>query len=303
MRLSTSTNGVFYQRRNRYENFVPVEQCMEECAAAGFHVMDINCCDNADPGMPLDRDDWEQWVSRIARRAEQLGIRFSQSHNPIYNFCHPEKVDRFYWAEEMTRRSILCAGMLHVNWIVVHAGTSFQNGKIDEKETIQKNLDYYGKMTEFAVQSGCQGIAVENMASSPDHSQLCESTQGLIDLVDRFHSEHVGICWDFGHAHLTREDQVESLRSIGKRLKATHVADNSGKKDDHTLPMLGTVPWERIMPMLRQIDYQGDFTYEIHKYMWNAPACLRPSMLKFAVEVGNYLLKMAEQGEPNGCVD
>ena len=48
------------------------------------------------------------------------------------------------------------------------------------------------------------------------------------------------------------------------------------------------------MPVLGAIDYAGDFTYEIHKYMWNAPASLRPSMLKLAVEVGHYLMKMAE---------
>lgn len=294
MRLSTSTNGVFYQRGNRYGNFVPVEQCMEECAAAGFRVLDMNCCDNADPGMPLDQPDWESWVTTVGKRAEALGLSFSQSHNPIYNFCHPETVQRFVWAEEMTRRSILCAGMLHADWIVVHAGSALPDGKLDERLTIQQNLDYFGPLAEFAVKAGCKGIAIENMAASRDHSQLCESTDGLIRLVDAFHSEHVGICWDFGHAHLTQEKQADSLEKIGRRLKATHVADNSGIKDDHTLPFLGTVPWESVMPVLKSIGYTGDFTYEIHKYMWNAPASLRPSMLRLAVEVGQRLMHMAE---------
>lgn len=295
MRLSISTNGVFYQRGNRYGNFVPVEQCLLECVQAGFTVFDINCCDNADPGMPLAGDDWEKWTDRIAALANRLNITFSQSHNPIYNFCHPETVEDYAWKEEMTRRSVLCAGRLGVKWIVVHAGTAFVDGRYDEEETIKKNLDYFGPMIELARQAGCEGLAIENMAASKDHSQMCETTDGLIRLVDAFNSEHVGACWDFGHAHLTQENQSESLMKIGTRLKATHVADNSAQKDDHTLPMLGTVPWESVMPVLKKIGYQGDFTYEIHKYMWNAPAALRQTMLALAVEAGNYLIRMADE--------
>lgn len=297
MRLSISTNGVFYQRGYRYDHLVPVEQCIQECAQAGFSMFDMNCCDNADPGMPLAGDDWEEWTERIAALSRRLNITFSQSHNPIYNFCHPETVQDFEWKEEMTRRSILCAGRLGVKWIVVHAGTAFVNGHYDEKETIKRNLDYFGPMTELAVRAGCKGLAIENMAASADNSQLCETADGLIHLVDAFGSKHVGVCWDFGHAHLTREYQPESLCKIGSRLRATHVADNSGKADEHTLPMLGTVPWEKVMPVIKRIDYRGDLTYEIHKYMWNAPATLRKAMLALAVHVGDYLIQMSDEAE------
>ena len=294
MRLSTSTNGVFYQQRDRRGNFVPIEQCLAECARAGFRVMDINCCDNADPGMPLALDDWESWTEHVLTLASSLGLAFSQSHNPIYNFCHPETVENFAWWEEMTRRSVLCAGRLGVRWIVVHAGTAYVDGRYDERETVRRNVEYFAPMAELAVSAGCAGLAIENMARSAAHDQLCETADGLIELVEAFHSPHVGVCWDFGHAHLTDEQQPESLRKIGPRLRATHVADNSGVKDDHTLPMLGTVPWETVMPVLRAIGYRGDFTYEIHKYMWNAPARMRPAMLQLAVQAGEYLIGLAD---------
>jgi len=294
MHLSVSTNVVFYQRGDHFGHFVPVEQCMVECLQAGFRVFDINCCDNADPGMPLSTDEWESWALKIANIARSLDVSFNQSHNPIYNFCHPEIVPNFDLAEEMTRRSILCSGILGVKWIVVHAGSSFVNGKYDKTSTIEKNLAYLDKIRCMALASGCEGIAIENMAVSHDYSQICETTDGLIHLVDAFHSNSVGVCWDFGHAHLTSESQFESLQKVSSRLKATHIADNSGLNDDHTLPMLGTIPWEQLMPVLQGIAYQGDLTYEIHKYMWNAPAILRPIMLQLAHETGQYLIKLSE---------
>lgn len=293
MRLSTSTNGVFYQRGDRHGHFVTVNGCIEECARAGFSVLDINCCDNTDPGMPLTREDWERWTDKIAAHANDLRLTFSQSHNPIYNVCHPETVKNFAWSEEMTRRSVLCAGRLGVKWIVVHAGSAYVNGRYDEEATIRSNLEYFRPILDLASAAGCEGVAIENMASSSAHDQICETTDGLIRLVDAFDDARVGVCWDFGHGHLTSENQAESLKKIGSRLRATHVADNAGITDDHTLPMLGTVPWEQVMPVLSEIGYQGDFTYEIHKYMWNAPAALRPSMLALAVQVGNYLIRMA----------
>lgn len=292
MRLSTSTNCVFYQRGSRIDNFVSVEQCLEECVAAGFQLFDINCCDNANPGMPLAQPEWEAWVRRVGRAAERLHVSFNQSHNPIYNFCHPETVAYYEWAEKMTHRCILCAGMLGVEWVVVHAGSAFRNGHYHESDTLEKNLTYLDRVLQLARSAGCRGIAIENMAASPDQSQMCETVDGLIRLVDAFHTENVCVCWDFGHAHLTQEIQSESLLKIGSRLGATHVADNNGLQDDHTLPMLGTVPWEEVMPILGKISYSGDLTYEIHKYMWNVPAALRASMLRVAVETGQYLLDM-----------
>ncbi len=38
----------------------------------------------------------------------------------------------------------------------------------------------------------------------------------FVDLVDSFHCDNVGICWDFGHAHLMGLDQREALRYMGK---------------------------------------------------------------------------------------
>ncbi|HPU59266.1 MAG TPA: TIM barrel protein, partial [Candidatus Avimonas sp.] len=104
----------------------------------------------------------------------------------------------------------------------------------------------------------------------------------------------VGVCWDFGHANLAANDQNESLKLIGKRLKATHVNDNDKLKDRHLLPFYGVIEWEPIMKTLKEIDYQGDFTFEITPFLDRVPPVIRQKALEHTVEVGNYLISLAK---------
>jgi sugar phosphate isomerase/epimerase len=91
----------------------------------------------------------------------------------------------------------------------------------------------------------------------------CSAADELCELVDALKDPRVGICWDFGHGNLNKLDQEKSLRAIGKRLKALHVDDNHGWADEHLLPFQGNVPWTALMPVLREIGYEGDMTMEV----------------------------------------
>ena len=296
MRLSTSTNLLFYARENG--RIVSVKECMRLCASAGYRVMDLNCCENADPGCPLAQDGWEKWVQDVKREADRLGLVFSQSHNPIYNMAEPGLVPDYAWHEELTRRSMIAAAALGVSWVVVHAGTAMPDGVYSRRETISRNADYFGRLALEAKKLGLKGIAIENMAYFGPYSaslppQLCATAEGLLTLVNTIQSDLVQVCWDFGHANLSHEKQETSLRLIGGRLKATHVSDNMGQADDHTLPFLGTVLWERVLPVLNEIGYTGDLTYEIHKYLRHMPKELYRTMIHTTVETGRYLLDLA----------
>ena len=49
---------------------------------------------------------------------------------------------------------------------------------------------------------------------------------------------------------------------------------------------------EKVMEALKNVDYQGDFTYEIHRYTMRLPIDLVPSALRHSVKVGEYLLSL-----------
>lgn len=48
------------------------------------------------------------------------------------------------------------------------------------------------------------------------------------------------------------------------------------------------------MKLLKEIKYGGDFTYEIHRYTSQLPDAMVPAALRYSVEMGNYLLSLAE---------
>jgi len=139
------------------------------------------------------------------------------------------------------------------------------------------------------------GIAIENTADIPPTARGFRRAFGsapseLIQLVDALDSPLVGICWDTGHAHIQRLDQPSALSAIGKRLKATHIQDNNGEQDQHLLPFHGTIDWQGIIARLQDIGYEGDFVYEVHNSIRPLPDELRDSALRYAVEIGRFLL-------------
>ncbi len=291
MRLSTSTN--IMDRYCKEQNHVTIEECIKACAQAGYRVLDMNFCDMSNEGMPLTKPDWEKWVESIVELKETLGIEFSQSHSAFYNVCAENISDR-EWREELSRRAIIGSGKLGVKWVVFHAGTVFDNG-YQAKKSKEKNREYFLPHIELAKKVGT-GIAIENLFDEREHiiRRYSGTTEELVELVDSFDDSSVGICWDFGHGNLMGIDQAEALKMIGKRLVATHVADNHGINDDHLAPFYGKIDWFTMMKTLKEIEYQYDFTYEIHNYTDRMPLAIRNSALKHSVEIGEYLLSLAK---------
>lgn len=117
----------------------------------------------------------------------------------------------------------------------------------------------------------------------------------LIELVDSFHMPNVGINWDFGHANISVADQEAELRKIGSRLKSVHVADNHGARDEHLAPFYGNVDWQKMMRVLKEIGYKGNFTYEVQAFSNPLPLELRETQTAHLVDVGRYLIARFEE--------
>jgi len=81
-------------------------------------------------------------------------------------------------------------------------------------------------------------------------------------------------------------------RILGKYVKATHINDNYGNRDEHVLPFHGTVNWLQIMPIFQEIGYECDFTNEIHKEFNKLPDSLKNLLAIFSYEVAKYYLSL-----------
>jgi len=117
-------------------------------------------------------------------------------------------------------------------------------------------LDRFERLIDCAQRNGAH-IAIENQCAP-------EKTQRAIELLERFDSPHLGMCYDSGHGNV--RDSLgrgrEMLDRFGRRLKALHLHDNDGSSDQHLLPFDGTVDWPALMRKIAAAGYQGPTTLE-----------------------------------------
>jgi sugar phosphate isomerase/epimerase len=292
MKLSTSTNITAFTPHNVSNNIL---FNMKMCKKAGYEVIDINFCEAMAPFSRLKEDDWEDYILEIKELAKELDLSITQSHLPYYDIGLTNDKKKIDDLEEWIRRSIIASGMLNAKNVVTHPFTIYDD--IEFTRTKDENLKYFEKHLKLAKENDVI-LCLENLfeyKKAPYQRTYCSTVTELCDLVDEFNSENVKICYDFGHANLVGGNQRQDLNIIGDRLKCLHVQDNDGISDIHTLPFYGTVNWEDSLKGLCDIGFDGDFTFEVQGFGKNLPNCVKPSMMKHTVEIGNILLKMHEE--------
>ena len=85
----------------------------------------------------------------------------------------------------------------------------------------------------------------------------------LVGLVeDEAEARHLGICLDFGHAHMGG-DVADAIETVSEHLIATHVHDNHGRSDEHLVPYLGSIDWDLALVTMQKIGYDGTYVMEL----------------------------------------
>jgi sugar phosphate isomerase/epimerase len=85
----------------------------------------------------------------------------------------------------------------------------------------------------------------------------------LVHFVEEdLESSEVGVCLDFGHAHMDG-DVLDAIEIVSGHLITTHVNDNQGRSDDHLVPFDGTISWPAAMTALQKVGYDQTLVLEI----------------------------------------
>jgi L-ribulose-5-phosphate 3-epimerase len=284
MHVSTSTN--IHQVYGGENYHFDVVQSIHRCAKAGYEVIDISMNSVSRPGMPLATAAWKELVDTIAAAIEETKVRPTQSHALFHASRGEFDLDVFEWEKNQIRRCLEASSMLQIPWVVMHPLHGMQVEGLDEQEVIEANYQYFMEFASLA-RSLNVGIAIENMFPS-----WFSTADQLLTLLDRLNDPIFGLCWDTGHANLTGQDQVASIMQMGSHLKATHIADNLGTKDDHLLPFIGNIDWIPLARALKHSGYEGDFTFEVHNVSKNFPIELREDILALSHRVGTYLISV-----------
>lgn len=192
---------------------------------------------------------------------------------------------------EYMKRWIDLFNSLGIDAGVVHAGGNLlQSMGWPAEKILNRRVEALRRISEYA-RGGPTFICLEN-CSSPG----TRTAEDLLEIIDASGSDIAGICLDTGHANINGVDPAGFIAKAGKHLKALHVADNAGVRDDHILPYSrGTVRWPEILQSLRTARYNGLFNFEIPGEN-NCPFPVRLAKMDY---IRNLAEIMAAEAEPD----
>ncbi len=252
------------------EEFYPhVENAAEAVKAyvgTGFKYLDYSFYDSViNPEKnPLLTDDWKDRVYRAKETADELGFTFVQAHAPICEIRGKEAETGII----ATIRSIEACKILGIENMVIHSAYYDDWKRADGSFAYYKANEPFFRALIPAMEKHEVNILFENYAENfcPNGLFFPASAQELNDFIEFMNHPLFGAAWDVGHANLDNRDQYKEITELGKNLKAIHVHDNNGQRDQHVSPFLGTCDYDAIVKGLIDSGYEGYFTLEANSF-------------------------------------
>jgi sugar phosphate isomerase/epimerase len=200
----------------------------------------------------LDYANRKAHVKEIAEWFRGSGVPLNSVHSPLYadyewgragappvNIASTDRASRIEAMDEI-KRALEVAEQIPFRFLVQHIGTpneSFGDKKFEAAMTSIEHLRAFAK--PLGVRLLLENIP--NELSTPDR---------LVEMIRTAHFDDVGVCFDFGHAHM--ESSVsQGFEILRNYIHSTHVHDNGKDKDTHLWPGQGTIDWKEAVELLR----------------------------------------------------
>lgn len=155
-----------------------------------------------------------------------------------------------------TRAALQVARRVPFRFLVVHLGvpSSAQPSRDDAPPDVaRRSLE---DIVAMAADVGVR-VAVEVIPNR------LSGAAALVELIeDHLDGLDVGICLDYGHAHLMG-DVAEAVETVSGHLWTTHIHDNDGQRDDHRVPFSGSIDWGAAIVATQKIGYDDVLMLEV----------------------------------------
>lgn len=176
--------------------------------------------------------------------------------------------------------------------MVIHC-EQMRDSELSKQEKIIKNAEKLRVVAEHIKDKDIT-ICLENLLGVRSgiikEDLVSGNADDLLAIIEAVGSDRFGICLDTGHLNLTYKEQREFILRAGNKLKALHIADNEGEKDQHLMPFTkGKVNFPQVVEALREIDYCGLFNLEIPGET-KIPLELRNEKIKYIKSCYDYLM-------------
>src|SRR6201997_2160129 len=200
----------------------------------------------------LDYANRKQHVREIADWFRTSGVPLHSVHSPLYadyesgragappvNIAATDRAHRIAAMDEI-KRALELAEQIPFRFLVQHIGTGNETFSDKKFEAAMTSVEH---LRAFAKPLGVR-ILLENIPNE------LSTADKLVECIHSAHFDDVGVCFDFGHAHLM-SGIPESFEILKSHICSTHVHDNHKDKDSHLWPGKGSIDWKGTMELLR----------------------------------------------------
>lgn len=199
--------------------------------------------------------------AQLVKIAQEHDIRINSVHLPFdIEIVAPNEIgtiegyklyEKFF---DLHKRLIIAAGKAGIPICVIHP--CYEPIPDEHRQSLleecKKNLRI---LADLAAEHNTK-LAVENL---PRSCLLNVSKEMQYVLED---NDNLYACFDTNHTLI--EEASVYLKAIGSRVVAIHVSDYDFINERHWMPLKGTNDWKKIIETLEEIDYTGEFTYELN---------------------------------------
>ena len=250
---------------------------LAQAAQAGFDTIDLSLHPMTDEAQVFMQTASHQQVfdhyAALREYAQGLGLTFSQIHAPLrpaYYADQTEYNENYYQTQE---RSVVACAALGTPLAIFHMlqPPLERYSEKYQREGEALNVEFFGRMMPLLEKYGVQ-VCIENLfgittlpTDDYDYS-LNSRTQDVMHIIDSYNAlfgkDRFAACVDTGHAFVMGQDPAQMIRTRGSRVRALHVADNNGRQDQHNAPGQGKIDWTDVLGALKEVGYQGSFSFE-----------------------------------------
>ncbi len=206
-------------------------------------------------------------VAQLAEWISDTGLELHSVHAPIVEAMRAGQwIGSFSIAsgDEQRRRTAIAeigaalgiARIIPFRYLVVHVGlpvTADGPPKDNRADAAHRSVE------EIVAMAGRVGVQV---ALEVIPNPLSGATQLARFIEEHLDGQDVGVCLDYGHAHLMG-DLGEAIEALAGHVWTTHVHDNGGKRDEHLVPFAGSIDWNAAMMETQKVGYEGTLMLEV----------------------------------------
>ncbi len=208
--------------------------------SAGFKYLSLHWCDEYESSNGKKED--------ILKKCKLFGLQVLAFHLPF------EKANDL-WKKDISgellfsiyKQCILDAHNNNVKYVVMHL-----NSDSKKIQDVDIGLRRIAKLLEYAEELNIN-VAFENL---PMEDQL-DKIEEMLNIYSS-----ACLCFDIGHNNIKYSTFINAHR---EKIRIMHIHDNMGKSDTHQIPFTGTVKWEDVYDLIKEIKNHCLFVFEVQK--------------------------------------